>query len=57
MMAFDTLFLLDYLDGKEATQEFLEEHADKPFFAPQLALFEVYRGAARNGGREQIERV
>lgn len=56
-MAFDTTFLLDYLDGEESTQEFLKEHADKPFFAPGLALFEVYRGAARTGGRQQVERV
>lgn len=57
MIAFDTSFLLDYLDGVEATAEYLAEHEEKPFFAPSLALFEVYRGAARTGGREQIERV
>lgn len=57
MIAFDTSFLLDYLDGVDAAAEYLEDHEDKPFFAPSLALFEVYRGAARTGGREQIERV
>jgi len=57
MIAFDTSFLLDYLDGVEATAEYLADHEEKPFFAPSLALFEAYRGAARTGGREQIERV
>lgn len=57
MIAFDTSFLLDYLDGIDATAEYLQEHEEKPFFAPTLALFEIYRGAARTGGREQIERV
>jgi len=57
MIAFDTSFLLDYLDGVEATAEFLAGHEEKPFFAPSLALFEVYRGAARTGGSEGIERV
>lgn len=57
MIAFDTSFLLDYLDGVEATVEYLADHEEKPFFAPSLALFEAYRGAARTGGREQIERV
>ncbi|PSP55668.1 VapC toxin family PIN domain ribonuclease [Halobacteriales archaeon QS_1_67_19] len=57
MMAFDTSFLLDYLDADETTREFLADHEDKPFFAPALALFEVHRGAARTGGREQVERV
>lgn len=57
MMAFDTTFLVDYLDGDDATRAFLEDHADKPFFAPALALFEAYRGAARTSGRKGIERV
>jgi len=57
MIVFDTSFLLDYLDGVDATREFLETHEDKPFFAPALALFEVYRGAARTGGRDQIEQA
>lgn len=57
MIALDTSFLLDYLDGVDAAAAYLEEHEDKPFFAPSLALFEVYRGAARTGGRDHIERV
>ena len=57
MLAFDTSFLLDYLDGETAARGFLEDNEDKPFFAPTLALFEVYRGAARTGGREQVERA
>lgn len=57
MIAFDTSFLLDYLDGVEETADYLDEHEDKPFFAPALCLFEVYRGAARVGGETQVERV
>lgn len=57
MIAFDTTFLLDYLDADPAAREFLEERENKPFFAPSLALFEVYRGAARTGGRENVDRV
>lgn len=57
MLAFDTSFLLDYLDGEDATAEFLAAHEDKPFHAPTLALFEVYRGAARVGEPEQMERA
>ncbi|NHX42001.1 MULTISPECIES: type II toxin-antitoxin system VapC family toxin [Haloarcula] len=57
MIVFDTSFLLDYLDGVEATAEYLDEHEEKPFFAPTLALFEAYRGAARTAGKEGIERV
>lgn len=57
MIAFDTTFLVDYLDGEDGAQAFLQERRDKPFFAPTLALFEVYRGAARAGEPEDVERV
>lgn len=57
MIAFDISFLLDYLDGVEAAADYLDEHEEKPLFAPSLALFEVYRGAARTGGRDNLERV
>lgn len=57
MIALDTTFLLDYLDGVDDAAAYLEDHEDKPFFAPSLALFEVYRGAARTGGADQVERV
>jgi predicted nucleic acid-binding protein len=57
MIAFDTNFLLDYLDGEAAAADFLEAHEDKPFFAPSLTLFEVYRGAARADGPEGLEQV
>lgn len=57
MIAFDTSFLLDYLDGVQATADYLDTHATKPFFAPTLALFGVYRGAARTAGRDGLERA
>ena len=57
MIALGTSFLLDYLDGVEGTATYLEAKEGKPFFAPSLALFEVYRGVARASGREGIERV
>jgi len=57
MIAVDTSFLLDYLDGVEAAGDYLKSHQDTPFFVPSLVLFEVYRGAARTDGREGIDRV
>lgn len=57
MIALDTSFLVDYLDGVEAAADFLAENSDEPLFAPTLSLFEVYRGAARTGGREGAERA
>lgn len=57
MIALDTSFILDYLDGIEATASFIEAHEREPFYAPTLVLFEVYRGAARVGGRDAIDEV
>ncbi|WP_435197252.1 PIN domain-containing protein [Natronomonas sp. EA1] len=57
MLAFDTSFLIDYLDGVPAAGEFVEQHRDRPLHTPALALFEVYRGGARTGGRAHVERV
>lgn len=57
MIAFDTSFLVAYLEGDPDTASFLDAHGEQPLFVPSLALFEVYRGAARTGGVNQIERV
>lgn len=57
MIALDTTFLVDYLDGDPAAREFLEPRIDKPFYAPSLALFEAYRGAATSSGHDGIDRV
>lgn len=57
MIALDTSFLLDYLEGVEPTADFIDERDDEPLFAPSLSLFEVYRGAARVGGADGIERA
>ncbi len=53
MIALDTSFLVDYLDGEASTKRFLAERTGEPMYAPSLSLFEVYRGAARatDGGR------
>jgi len=57
MIALDTSFLVDYLDGVDATREFLDDNEGRPFFSPVLALFEVYRGGSRTGGEAGRERV
>lgn len=57
MIAFDTSVLLDYLDGVDAVAAYIQDHPDGSFVAPSLALFEVYRGAARTGGRDHVDRA
>lgn len=57
MKCLDTSFLIDYLDGDESVSAYLDERSETPFFAPSLSLFEVYRGAARTGGPDAVERA
>jgi len=55
VIAFDSTFLVDYLDGEDAAAEFIEERARGAWFAPTLALLEIYRGALRSAGPGGIE--
>ncbi|GAB3417090.1 type II toxin-antitoxin system VapC family toxin [Haloparvum alkalitolerans] len=57
MIALDTSFLVDYLDGEEATKRFLAERTGEPMHSPALSLFEVYRGAARTTSGDRIDDV
>lgn len=57
MIALETTFLVDYLNGESATRDFLEPRAEQPFYSPSLALFEAYRGAEHAAGREGVEQV
>lgn len=44
MTLYDSSVLINYLDGKEATVEYVEDHLDERAVAPPLVLFEVYQG-------------
>lgn len=57
MIVIDTTFVLDYLDGVEATAAFLRRHEDRPFGIPSIVAFETYRGAAIAQGPDGIDRV
>jgi len=57
MITTDTSFLIDYLDGADEAADFVQSHRDQPFYAPTLALFEAYRGGARTGGPDAIDRI
>jgi tRNA(fMet)-specific endonuclease VapC len=58
MLCTDSSFLIDYLtesDGGPAAA-FLDDHDEEPFYAPTMALFEIYCGSA-NGASVSIERI
>jgi predicted nucleic acid-binding protein len=45
MKCLDSSFLIDYLDGEEATLVYLSENAEAPLYVPAIALYEIYEGA------------
>jgi predicted nucleic acid-binding protein len=45
MKCLDSSFLIDYLDGEEATLVCLSENAEAPLYVPAIALYEIYEGA------------
>lgn len=47
MLCVDTSFLIDYLNGETAAEEWLTDHEHQPIHAPTVALFEIYRGVLR----------
>lgn len=55
----DSSFLIDYLNPRtsehEAAVAYLDEHRQRPFFAPTFVLYELYRYAASRGGREEVQ--
>lgn len=44
MFFLDTSFLIDYLDGRPYTADFLTANADRPFFAAAISMYEVFVG-------------
>jgi len=44
MKVLDASFLIDYLDGVEATKSYLQAHADEPYILPAPAYAEVLLG-------------
>lgn len=57
MIFLDSSFLVDYLDGRAHTADFLEANRGRPFVASHLVFFELYRGGAHAGGPSAIDRI
>lgn len=56
MHCVDTSFLIDYLNGDQAAEDWLAANEREAIHAPTVALFEVYRGVQRAelpGGLEE----
>ena len=57
MIALDTTFLVDHLDGVDAAAEYLATHGDRPLVTPSLSLYEAYRGVVRGDGLDGVMTV
>ncbi|WP_256684157.1 PIN domain-containing protein [Halococcus qingdaonensis] len=58
MLCTDSSFLIDYLTeaGGGPAADFLDAHDDESFYAPTIALFEIYCGPTGNG-TVPVERI
>lgn len=57
MKVLDASFLIDYLDGVEATKNYLQAHADEPFVFPAPVYAEALVGEGNGPGRANVEGV
>ncbi|ERH10393.1 MAG: PIN domain protein [halophilic archaeon J07HX64] len=55
-MLYDSI-LIDYLNGRDIAVECIESHLDERAVAPQLVLFEVYRGEVFKSGPTNFDAV
>ena len=56
MNCYDSSFVIDYLDGEDATLDYLEAN-DEPHHVPAVVLFELFQGELFSEGRPQFERL
>lgn len=57
MMLYDSSVLIDYLDGRDDTVNYVEEHFDERAVAPPLVLFEIYQGEIFKSGPANFDAV
>jgi predicted nucleic acid-binding protein len=57
MKVLDGTFLIDYLDGVEATREYLLEHDDEAYVLPAPVYAEALVGEGNGPGRSDIDGV
>ncbi|WP_323173653.1 PIN domain-containing protein [Natrialba sp. PRR66] len=50
MIALDATFLIDYLNGVDATAAFLDQQDAPVYYSSAIAMFEIYQGAAQHDG-------
>jgi len=57
MTVIDSSVLIDYLDGKDSTVQYVQDRVDEVALAPPLVLFEVYQGEVYKTGPADFEAV
>ncbi|MFB6270394.1 MAG: PIN domain-containing protein [Halobacterium sp.] len=57
MTLYDSSVLIDYLDGRERTVEYIRSNYDERAVAPPLVLFELYQGEVFKSGPTDLDAV
>jgi predicted nucleic acid-binding protein len=50
MKCFDNTFVVDYLNGRQAAIEYLENHSTESFYVPSIVLYEALEGQVKSVG-------
>ncbi|MEE6209689.1 PIN domain-containing protein [Salarchaeum sp. III] len=60
MLVLDNNLLSDYLDGRDAARDFLEQYDDEPWAVSSIVLYEAYLGCVHgyiDGSPETVRRA
>ncbi|WP_132058484.1 PIN domain-containing protein [Halorussus amylolyticus] len=57
MKCFDNTFVVDYLDGRPETIEYLERCSTDSLYLPSIVLYEALQGQVRSTGPTEFEQT
>lgn len=57
MKCFDNTFVVDYLDGKQETIEYLEDCSTESLYIPSIVLYEALEGQVKSAGPANFQQT
>lgn len=57
MKCFDNTFVVDYLDGKQETIEYLENCSTESLYIPAIVLYEALEGQVKSAGPASFQKT
>lgn len=57
MKCFDNTFVVDYLDGRSETIEYLEAYSTESLYIPAIVLYEALEGQVKSSGPVSFQQI